>query len=89
MASKRNLKKDVNYVFGNIIEAVYISEIVKGNNTHSEQAEALVKEAVESFDNIIAKINNKKVENKKAHFKQINVEFENSAKSLIEKVNQL
>lgn len=89
MASKRNLKKDVNYVFGNIIEAAYISEIVKGNNANSEAAEAIVKEAVESFDSIITKINDKKVENKKVHFKQINIEFENSAKNLIEKVNKL
>ena len=30
MASKRNLKKDINYVLGDIIEAAYIAEIAKG-----------------------------------------------------------
>jgi hypothetical protein len=34
-------------------------------------------------------VNAKKVENKKAHFKQINVELEQTANQLVEKINAL
>jgi hypothetical protein len=38
---------------------------------------------------LITKVNAKKVENKKAHFKQINVELEQTANQLIAKINEL
>jgi hypothetical protein len=40
------------------------------------------------FDALITKVN-AKVENKKAHFKQINVELEQTANQLIAKINEL
>jgi len=88
MASKRNLKKDINYVLGDIIEATYITEIAKGGKP-TEKTEAIVDEAIETFDSLITKVNIRGVENKKAHFKSINQELENKAKGLIEKINSL
>ncbi len=41
------------------------------------------------FDSLINKVNAKNVENKKAHFKAINVELETKAQELISKVNSL
>jgi ATP adenylyltransferase/5',5'''-P-1,P-4-tetraphosphate phosphorylase II len=38
---------------------------------------------------LITKVNAKKVEDKKAHFKQINVELEQTANQLIAKINEL
>lgn len=88
MASKRNLKKDINYVLGDIIEATYITEIAKGGKP-TEKTDAIVDEAIEVFDSLITKVNMRGVENKKAHFKSINQELENKAKGLIEKINSL
>ena len=88
MASKRNLKKDINYVLGDIIEATYITEIAKGGKP-TEKTDAIVDEAIEVFDSLITKVNMRNVENKKAHFKSINQELENKAKGLIEKINSL
>ncbi len=88
MASKRNLKKDINFVLGDIIEAAYIAEIAKGGKP-TEKTDAIVDEAINTFDSLISKINVRGVENKKAHFKQINQELEAKAKDLIGKINSL
>ena len=87
MANVKNLKKDINYVLGDIIEAVYLFELSTGKPT--EVTNALIDEAIASFDTLITKVNAKKVENKKAHFKQINVELEQTANQLIAKINEL
>ncbi|QYJ67333.1 hypothetical protein [Flavobacterium litorale] len=88
MASVKNLKKDINYVLGDIIEAVYIWEMTTPGKP-TKESDALIDEAITVFDDLIKKINKKDVENKKAHFKQINQEFEQSAKQLVEKINTL
>ena len=88
MPSVKNLKKDINFVLGDIIEAVYIYEMTTSGKP-SESTNAIIDEAITSFDALISKINAKNVENKKAHFKQINVELEQTANQLIEKINAL
>lgn len=88
MGSVKNLKKDINFVLGDIIEAVYIYEMTSSGKP-SDQSNAIIDEAISSFDALITKVNAKKVENKKAHFKQINVELEQTANQLVEKINAL
>ncbi|MBO3097290.1 hypothetical protein [Gelidibacter pelagius] len=88
MANVRDLKKDINYVLGDIIEAAYVWEYAHtGKDT--KKTEAIVDEAINTFDELIAKVNEKKVENKKAHFKAINAELETKGQALIEKINAL
>lgn len=88
MASIKNLKKDINYVLGDIIEACYTWEL-DNPKAGSKATEAIIDEAIESFDVLIEKVNVKKVEDKKAYFKAINLELEKKASDLIEKVNKL
>lgn len=88
MANVRNLKKDINFVLGDIIEAVYINELAVGA-APSEKGEAIVTEAIAAFDALIKDVNAKNVENKKAHFKQINQKLEETANQLVEKLNAL
>ena len=88
MANVKNLKKDINYVLGDIIEAVYLFEM-STTGKPTEATNALIDEAIATFDTLITKINAKNVENKKAHFKQINAELEQAANQLIAKVNEL
>lgn len=88
MANVRNLKKDINYVLGDIIEAVYIHEMTTSGKPTPE-TNALIDEAILAFDELIKKVNQKGVENKKAHFKQVNADLESSAKKLVEKINAL
>lgn len=88
MGNVRDLKKDINYVLGDIIEAVYVWEYTN-TSKDTKKSEAIIDEAIETFDELIAKVNNKKVENKKAHFKSINEELETKGRALIEKINNL
>lgn len=88
MASVRNLKKDINYVLGDIIEAVYLWEM-STTGKPTDASNALIDEAIMAFDTLITKVNAKKVENKKAHFKQINAELEQAAQQLVTKINGL
>ncbi len=88
MANVKNLKKDINYVLGDIIEAVYLFEI-STTGKPTPETNALIDEAITAFDSLISKVNAKNVENKKAHFKQINQELEQVANQLIVKINAL
>lgn len=88
MANKRDLKKDINYVLGDIIEAVYIWELSNpGKDT--KKSEKIIDEAIETFDDLIEKVNDRSVENKKKHFKSIHTELEERGRKLIDKINAL
>ena len=88
MANVRNLKKDINYVLGDIIEAVCVWEYTN-TDKDTKKSEAIIDEAIDTFDALIAKVNTKGVENPKAHFKAINTELEEKGRALIEKINKL
>ena len=88
MASIKNLKKDINYVLGDIIEECYTWEILNPK-ADKKATEAIIDEAIESFDNLIEKVNAKDVENYKAHFKALNNELEETAHKLLDKINSL
>lgn len=88
MANVRNLKKDINFVLGDIIEAVYVWEMTTTGKP-TEESSAVIDEAIEKFDVLIAKVNEKNVENKKAHFKAIYSELEETATQLVDKINNL
>ncbi len=88
MANKRDLKKDLNYVLGDIIEAVYVWELTNpGKDT--KKSEKIIDEAIETFDTLITKVNDRNIENKKKHFKAINAELEKKGRELIDKINAL
>ncbi|MDD2986252.1 hypothetical protein [Flavobacterium sp.] len=88
MASIKNLKKDINFVMGDIIEAVYIHEMTSTGKP-TEQSNALIDEAIATFDTLISKVNDKKIENRQAHLKQVEKDLETAAIQLVEKVNAL
>ena len=88
MANIRDLKKDINYVLGDIIEAVTIWELTNPSKDN-KKAESIIDEAIDIFDELILKVNDKTVENKKQHFKAINADLEEKGRKLIEKINGL
>ena len=88
MASVRDLKQDINYILGDIIDAVYIWEATNPDKGTVE-SEKIIDEAIETFDDLIGKVNQKDVTDKKAHFKGINQELETRGRALIDKINTL
>ncbi|HPE84202.1 MAG: hypothetical protein KDC94_06125 [Aequorivita sp.] len=88
MANVRDLKKDINYVLGDIIEAVYIWELTNADKDN-KKAEGIIDEAIGTFDDLITKVNQKDVENKKKHFNTVKAELEERGRKLIDKINAL
>ncbi|MGC1515884.1 MAG: hypothetical protein WA810_09945 [Maribacter sp.] len=88
MASIKNLKKDINNVLGDIIEGVYVVEAANGKQNTKEGA-AIIDDAIETFDELIAKVNKSKVEKKKAHFNEVRSELETKATKLVERLNKM
>ncbi|NNE30740.1 MAG: hypothetical protein HKN40_00065 [Winogradskyella sp.] len=88
MANKRDLKKDINYVLGDIIEAVYVWELTNATKP-TKESEAIIDDAIATFDELITRVNNRNVEDNKAHFKAINNDLETKGKALIERINKL
>ena len=84
MASIKNLKKDINYVLGDVID-----ECLSKLTNDTKKSEAIVDEAITIFDDLMAKVNAKNVENKKAHFKSISAELEAKATELLDKISKL
>ena len=88
MANVKNLKKDINFVIGDIIDAIYLREMIV-NGKPTEASQQMIDEAIALFDELIARVNAKNVENKKAHFTQINKDLEIKGLQLVEKINSL
>ena len=88
MASIKNLKKDINYTLGDLIEECYVWELLNPKKD-TKKSEVIIDEAIQIFDDLIVKLNAKNIENKKAHYKAISLELETKATSLVEKINKL
>lgn len=88
MASIRDLKKDINYVLGDIIDAVYIWEAINPE-ADRKNSEAIIDDSIKTFDNLITKVNDTTVENRGLHLKAVRVELEEEGRGLIDRVNAL
>ena len=87
MASIKNLKKDLNYIYSDIIEDCYVWQLE--NSDKADKAETIIDAAIASFDELVAKVNDKKVENKKAHFNGIIADLKKDVKKLQLKLAKL
>ncbi len=88
MASIRDLKQDINYVLGDIIEAALISQAAQPEKDDAA-SEKIIDDSIETFDALIARVNDKSVDNRAAHLKQVRADLETRGKELIERVNNL
>ena len=88
MANIRDLKKDINYVLGDIIEAVYVVDAAN-NKPDSKEGAKIIDSAIETFDELIAKVNERGVENRAAHLKGVREDLEKKGKALIDQLNKL
>ncbi len=88
MASVKNLKKDINYTLGDLYDICVLNSNLNPN-IDSKKTDELIEELFTIHDELIEKINVKDVDNKKAHFKSINVELETRATAFIDKLNAL
>ncbi len=88
MASVKNLKKDINFILGDVIEECYTWELLNPE-ADTKKSSAIVDETIVAFDSLIVKLNTKVVESKKSHFKSVQTDLETVAGKLLAKVNKL
>lgn len=84
MANKRDLKRNINNVLGEIIDIV-----VEHEKEPTADGDAIIEDAIATFDNLIARVNDRTVEDKKTHFKSINDDLESKGRALINRINKL
>ena len=88
MASIKNLKKDIDYVLGDIMDECEFREL-SNPDADSATSEAIKNDIFAVFDELTAKIHTKDVENKKEHFSGIRSELQSKAAELLDRVNKL
>lgn len=85
MASKRLLKKNINYLFGDLIDQCYLWELVNTDDK-SNKAETIIDEIVEYYDEVMTKINSGKGAK---HFSELTKKVEIKATEIASKINDL
>lgn len=88
MASVKNFKKEINNVLSDIIEECYICQLTSDDKV-SAKADKIIDEAIATFDDLIVKLNENNVDNKKKHFKKMKGDLNAKAEKLLVKIEKL
>jgi hypothetical protein len=88
MASIRDLKKDINNVLGDLIEAVYLVEGTSDKEPTGKGSE-IIDNAIATFDELIAKVNRRDVKDRRKHLNEVRKELGAKADELAAKINKL
>jgi hypothetical protein len=92
MANRRELKRNINGLLGDVIEECYES-LLNNEGKNEKEVEAIVDEAVDFADNLITRSNAyKKLKSRaeiKKHFSDIKEELGDKVIGFVEKLNAL
>tara|TARA_B100000767_G_scaffold50392_1_gene45528 strand:+ start:149 stop:421 length:273 start_codon:yes stop_codon:yes gene_type:complete len=89
MASKKQLKKDINNSVGALIEEIYVWELMNPKSDF-KKSEKLIDEAIVLFDELIMKIHDyTEGTSAKKHFNSIIEELTATTASISEKITKL
>jgi len=92
MANRRELKRNINHLLGDVIEECYNS-LLSNEGKNEKEVEAIVDEAVDLADDLIAKVNSaKKLKNRsevKKQFSDLKEKLGDNVIAFVEKLNAL
>lgn len=88
MASIKQLKKDLNNRFGEIIDGALINQETNPE-LPKEKTEELVDNIISEFDELIEQINKKDVENRAKHLSSVKDNIQKKSEEFIERLNSL
>jgi len=89
MPSIKDLKKDINYIFGEVIDEANFKSLVNPE-VDEDKVAAIIDEAVTAYEDFYQKIHQgRKEKNKKAYFKNLDNEIETTVKNLLDKIEAL
>ena len=88
MASRRDLKKDINYVIGDIFtECLIYKELIPG--TDAKVADELIVELLHIDNDFISRISHTEPGKAKDFYRTLTTEFQKSILAVIDKLNKL
>lgn len=88
MASRRNLKKDINYIIGDIFtECLIYKELVPG--TDKEATDALIVDLLRIDNDFNARISHTEPGNAKEYYRTLVKDFQNQITEVIDKLTKL
>ena len=88
MASRRNLKKDINYIIGDIFtECLIYKELVPG--TDKEAADALIVDLLRIDNEFTARISHTEPGKAKEYYRTLVKDFQNQITEVIDKLTKL
>lgn len=92
MATRRTIKKDINFMLGDLIEECY-SEMLYHPGKKDDAINKTIDEIVDLADNLITRVNQhgkfKTRKEMKTHFKKIALDLEGSTLKFVEKINKI
>ena len=88
MASRRDLKKDINYVIGDIFtECLIYKELVPGTN--KDEAEKLIVDLLRIDNEFITRISHTEPGNAKGYYSALVKDFQKEISAVIDKLTKL
>ena len=88
MASIKLLKKEINYVLGDLIEQVYHWE-ASSKKLNSEEGTKLIDKCIQVYDELIELVNDKEVAAKKEHFTKIKTYLSEKTEGIQKEIESL
>ena len=92
MANRRDIKRNINNVLGDVIEECY-SEMLNNPAKNENEINAIIDDAADLANDLMFRVNNAqeitKGKSVKTHFTKISEDLEDGAISFIEKLNKL
>ena len=88
MASIKQLKKDLNNRFGEIIDGALINQETNPKDP-KDKTEELIDNIISEFDNIVEQINKKDVENRAKHLSSVKETIQKKSDEFIERLNSI
>jgi gas vesicle protein len=88
MASKKQLKKDLNNRFGEIIDGALINQEVNSKDSYIK-TEEFVDDIISEFDSIIEQINKRDSEDRAKHLKSVKENINKKVDEFVERLNTL
>ena len=88
MASRKQLKKEINDTLGSLIEEVYVKEL-SAPELDTKKSDKIIDEAILLFDELIQRMHQVPEGKSKQHFSGIRSSLQESAAALSSKIEKL
>lgn len=88
MASRKNLKKNVNYIFGELFAECWICSIAS-QNANKQTADEILNDILVAQNEFVSRISHTEPGNVKGFYRKFRADFDKSVEGIIAKIDAL